>query len=251
MNNFTAKEFAESVRTAIGTVNHLCIQVDRLNASLREALTSEPNALTILCRIQSSQGKHRQDFRVIRFDHGVLLQADAADGDEDIDDEDDLDDELDTGGNSEASSRKKRIVEFSSNQPLLAVRTLLYDYKKPDDLEPQIIYAVLGDWRVGDKPAKSKPGDLLSLKYHMANRIQRAIDQRTSVSPGNRIRTTAIVIGKGRSGTRNPERKLSAQLIGPIKSIRLHDLDGAGAVEQLAVDIKAHWLKHAGTSIIA
>ena len=64
------------------------------------------------------------------------------------------------------------------------------------------------------------------------------------MSPGNRLRTKAIVIGKGRGGPRNPERELSAQLIGPIKSVRLYDLDGAGAVEQLAADIKAHWLMH-------
>lgn len=244
MSEFSTEEFADSVRAAIGTVNHLCIQVDRLNASLRDALTSEPDALTVVSRLGSSQGKRRHDFRVVRFDHGVLFHADPVDGDEDLDDEEDLDEELETGDDAGPSRRKKRVVELSPDQPLLAVRTLLYDHKKPDDLEPQILYAVLGNWRVGDKPSKSKSGDLLRLKYHMANRILRALDHRTTVSSGNRLRTKAIVIGKGRSGPRNPERELSAQLLGPIKSVRLYDLDGSGAVEQLATDIKAHWLLH-------
>ena len=84
----------------------------------------------------------------------------------------------------------------------------------------------------------------------MSWRILRAIDHRTNISPGDRLHTNAIVVGRG-SGAKNVERRLSARLLGPIQSRKLYDLDGTDAVGQLAADIKAHWQRHAATSATA
>ena len=85
----------------------------------------------------------------------------------------------------------------------------------------------------------------------MANRIIRAITPRNDSQTGDRLTTKAIVMGRSKGGPRNPERELSARLARPIKSVKLYDLDGAGAIEQLAADIKAYWQEHATSSTTA
>ena len=41
-----------------------------------------------------------------------------------------------------------------------------------------------------------------------------------------------------------PDRQLSVRLCGPIQQVKLYGLDGAGAVEQLAADMKAYRQQH-------
>ena len=38
--------------------------------------------------------------------------------------------------------------------------------------------------------------------------------------------------------------QLNCQLLSEVQSVRLYDLDGSGAIEQLAADIRAYWRKH-------
>lgn len=57
MENVSPEQFAESVRTTIGTVTHFYSQIDRLNSSLNEALTSDEDGLSILGGIPSQPGK--------------------------------------------------------------------------------------------------------------------------------------------------------------------------------------------------
>jgi len=45
----------------------------------------------------------------------------------------------------------------------------------------------------------------------------------------------------------NPERNLSANLGAPIRSVKLYDLDGSGAIEELAATVKACWWEHVGS----
>ncbi len=245
MNDVTAEQFAESVQAAIGTVTHLYGQIDRLNAALKDALTTEPDRFSLLGGIPPAPAKGRP-FRVIRYDYGGLYQVDTADGEDDIED-DELDTDVDAGDESE-SKRPSGALELLSDQPILAVRVLLFDAKRPEGLEPQILYAAMTDWVCGSKLTKPKAGEPFRLRRRMLLRIVRAINPRMlAAPPGERVRTKATVIGRGRGGPRDPERELSARLCAPVRSARLYDLDGSGAVEKLAADIKAYWQEHAAT----
>ena len=37
-------------------------------------------------------------------------------------------------------------------------------------------------------------------------------------------------------------------MCGPIRSLPLYDLDGSGAIERFAADIKAYWREHTQTT---
>ena len=79
----------------------------------------------------------------------------------------------------------------------------------------------------------------------MIPRIVRTIDPRLpATSVRQRLNTKAKVIGRGRSGSRDSDASLSAVLRAPVQSARLYDLDGSGAVENLAAQIKAYWREH-------
>ncbi len=250
MDKFTPQQFADSVRTAIGTVDHLFTQLDQLDAALRTSLTSEPQPLSVLTTTTTRRCKRSQYFRKNRFDYCALYKANADDSEEDPEEEDELETDLDADDETEKTSKKKKVIEFMPGDPLLAVRTLVYDPKLPDGLQPHIFYAALTDWRCGSKLTTPKAGASFRLRRSMSWRILRAIDHRTSIPPDKRLHTNAIVVGRG-SGAKNVERRLSARLLGPIRSVKLYDLDGTNAVGQLAADMKAHWQRHATTSATA
>ena len=242
MENVSPEQFAESVRTAIGTVTHFYSQIDRLNSSLNEALTSDDDALSILGGIPSQPGK-RKDSRVIRYDYGFLFSGDNT-SDEDVDEEEELDDGLGADDELDKPKRRKRVVEIFPDQAVLVLHTILYDPKRSDQLEPTILYAALNEWRCGTKQTKPKENEPFRLRRYMAWRVIRAINHRTSASVGGRISTKAIVTGRGRGGPKNPELELSGRLLAPIESVALYELDGSGAIEKLAEKIKAYWQKH-------
>lgn len=250
MDKFTPQQFADSVKAAIGTVDHLFTQLDQLDAALRTSLTSDPDPLSVLTTTTTRRGKRRQDFRIIRFDYCALYKADADDSEEDPEEDDELESDLEADDETEKASKKKKVIEFMPGEPLLAVRTLVYDPKHPDGLQPQLFYAALTDWRCGSKLTTPKAGAAFRLRRSMSWRILRAIDHRTSIPPDKRLHTNAIVVGRG-SGAKNVERRLSARLLGPIRSVKLYDLDGTDAVGQLATDIKAYWQQHSATSATA
>ena len=79
----------------------------------------------------------------------------------------------------------------------------------------------------------------------MIPRIVTTIDPRLpATSVRQRLNTKAKVIGRGRSGSRDPDAALSAVLCATVQSARLYDLDGSGAVENLAAEFKAYWREH-------
>ena len=82
----------------------------------------------------------------------------------------------------------------------------------------------------------------------MSWRILRALEHRGAAPAGDRLHTNAVVLGRGAGGPKSVERKLSARVLGPIQSVKLYDLDGADAVEQLAADMKTFWQRHAVTA---
>ena len=244
MENVSPEQFAESVRTAIGTVTHFYSQIDRLNSMLKEVLTTGDNEFSMLCEIPRQPERRKGTARVIRYDYGFLFTADASDVDEDTDIEDELAEDNEVDEETKKPKKKGRRVEIREDQPLLVVHTILYDRKRPDDVEPRIIYAGLDKWHCGTKQTKPKQNEPFRLRRYMAWRVIRAINHRTSASVGGRISTRAIVTGRGRGGPKNPELELSGCLLAPIESVSLYELDSSGAIEKLAEKIKAYWQKH-------
>ncbi len=93
--------------------------------------------------------------------------------------------------------------------------------------------------------SRGKHRDYYNTRRHVILRIVRTIDPRLpATSVGQRLNTKAKVIGRGRSRSRDPDASLSAALRAPVQSARLYDLDGSGAVENLAAEIKAYWREH-------
>ena len=247
MKDVTPEQFAESVRAAIGTVTHFYGQIDRLNAALREELTSDPDRFSVLGGIPPQPGR-RQDSRVIRCDYGTLYHVDAAEGDDDVEEEE-LDDDLETGEESERPRRQSRVIELLPDQLVLAVRTLLFQPRRPEELEPQIIYTVLTDWRCSSQESASKARGAFRIKRYMAARVLRAINPLADTPVGGRITTKATVMGGSRASQRSPDRALSMRLAALIRPVRLYDLDGSGAVEKLAADIKAYWHEYVNKGV--
>ena len=242
MDHVTSQEFAESVRAAIGSVNQFYGQIDRLNSLLKAALTSGQDRFTVLGGIPAQPGKSK-DARVIRYDYGYLYHADATESDDDFDDEGALDEDLDA---DEDKPRRapKHTIDIFPDQQVLAVRTVLFDPIRPQELEPHILYVGMTDWRCGPKKTTPKGGQPFRLKRYMVSRVLRAFDQRTDHGSGERLSTKATAVGGRSSGPHTADRTLNCRLFGSVQSFKLYDLDGSGAIEQLATDIKAYWQKH-------
>ena len=147
MSDTTREEFSSAVAAAISSVHHLYREVALLIAELRAALREEPGALTPVGG--SADGKSRLNPKgfVVRDAYGVLFKPVVSDEELDAaeDDEEDPDAESDEGGRGGTG----RPVELVADQPLMAVRVVLYDLRKQDEIEPQIQFGVMSDWRVG------------------------------------------------------------------------------------------------------
>ena len=243
MDHVTPEQFAESVRAAIGSVNQFYGQIDRLNSLLKAALTSGQDRFTVLGGIPPQPGK-RKDARVIRYDYGYLYHVDATEGDEDDDYEGALDEDSDADEEHKKPRAPKRSIEIFPDQPVLAVRTVLFDPVRPQELEPHILYVGMKDWGCGSKKTTPKAGQPFRLKRYMVSRVLRAFDHRTDLGSGQRLSTKAIAMGGRNSGPSKPDSQLNCQLLSSVQSVKLYDLDGSGAIEQLAATIRAYWQEH-------
>ncbi len=243
MDHVTPEQFAESVRSAIGCVNQFYGQIDRLNSLLKAALTSGQDRFTVLGGIPPQPGK-RKDARVIRYDYGYLYHADASEGDEDDDYEGGIDEESEGDEEGKKPRVPKKNIEIFPDQKVLAVRTVLFDPIRPQELEPQILYVGMTEWRCGSKKTTPKDGQPFRLKRYMVSRVLRAFNHRTNAQGDQRLTTKATAVGGRSSGQHTADRTLNCRLLGKAESKKLYDLDGSGAIEQLAADIRAYWQKH-------
>ena len=156
----------------------------------------------------------------------------------------------DSEGNEEGKKPRapKKSIEIFPDQEVLAVRTVLFDPIRRQELEPQILYVGMTDWGCGSKKTTPKTGQPFRLRRHMVWRVLRAFDQRTEVGCGERLSTRAIAVGGRSSGPRTPDRELNCQLFSSVRAVRLYDLDGSGAIEKLAGEIRTYWQKHTGVA---
>ena len=147
MSDITREEFASAVATTISSVHHLYREVARLIKGLRDALSEEPGALIPVRGSAIGKSGLNPTRVVVRDAYGALFKPVVSDEEVDAaeDDEEESAADSDEGGPGGTSSP----VELVADQPLMAVRVVLYDLRKKDRIEPQIQFGVMSDWRVG------------------------------------------------------------------------------------------------------
>jgi hypothetical protein len=248
MSDLTRDQFQAAVAAAIAGVEQLYREVDLLIARLREELAEEPEPLVLKRGTLGKAGKEDSKRVVVRYEYGALFEP-AADDDE-VDEDDDLDDEdadededeQQDGSKAKRKSRKGR-HEIVASQPLLAVRIAMFDPRKRASFEPQIQFAVMSEWALGDTPVQ--PEDRFTLQAYMLRRVARALADRAGVANGARIRTSAAARG-GTGLPKGKSRKLSCSLPAGVQTVPLYSINATQALESLAEQMKQMWISVTG-----
>jgi hypothetical protein len=240
VSKLTRDEFRMAVAAAVSSVHHLYRELDRLMLSLRETLGEEPSPLVV----RGSSGKAGRDpgRLVVRNEYGLLFGARPEEEDDTEDDEED--DEVDDEEESAAPSvpHWRRRPEIAADEPLLAVRLVIYDPHKGDALEPQVQYAVMQDWSVGGQ--QRPPGQTFKMHKHMLRRVARVLGTSIGLPRGAKVTTGAAVMGvQGAKGKR--ERRLACVLTMGVEVVPLYTLDSTSALKDVAASMKRMWAQAA------
>jgi hypothetical protein len=243
MSDLTADQFQLAVAAAIEGVENLYRQVDLLIAKLREQLAKDPDPLTLIRGTLGKSGKEDSKRVVVRYEYGALFEP-ATDDEDDLDDEDDEDDDSededvdDAVASKSKEKRKGGRHEIVAGQPLLAVRIGMFDPRKRTSFAPEVQFAVMSDWALGD--SATQPDDRFSLQSYMLRKITRALADRTGTPSGTRIKTSAAA--RSTSGaSKGKSRKLSCALPAGVLAVPLYSISNAEALEKLADRVKAMW----------
>jgi hypothetical protein len=248
MSDLTREQFQAAVAAAIAGVEHLYREVDLLVVRLREELAEGTEPLTLMRGTLGKAGKEDSKRVVVRYEYGALFEPAADDDDEEDDelDEDDGDEGEDDDADEEMGSKskrkgKQRRHEIVAGQPLLAVRIAMFDPRKRDGFEPQIQFAVLSDWTLGDAPAQ--PDDRFTLQSYMLRRVARALADRTGPPNGTRVRTSAAARPSGgtHKGQKGKSRKLTCSAPAGVQGVPLFAINSAEALERLAEQMRQMW----------
>ena len=248
MSDLTAEQFQVSVAAAIEGVENLYRQVDLLIAKLREQLAEDPDPLKLIRGTLGKAGKEDSKRVIVRYEYGALFEpADDEEGlDEEEDDEegDSEDEDADDAVESQSKGKRKgRRHEVVAGQPLLAVRIGMFNPRKRASFAPEVQFAVMSEWALGDSP--TQPEDRFRLQPYMMRRIARALADRTGTPSATRIRTNAAA--RSANGTaKGKSRKLTCALPAGVESVPLYSINNAEALEKLADRIKAMWSSVSG-----
>jgi len=243
MSDLTAEQFQLAVAAAIEGVENLYRQVDLLIAKLREQLAEDPDPLKLIRGTLGKSGKEDSKRVVVRYEYGALFEP-ATDDEEGLDDEDDEDDDSEDDDVDDSvvlkskGKRKGRGHEVVAGQPLLAVRIGMFDPRKRTSFVPEVQFAVMSDWALGD--SATQPDDRFSLQSYMLRRVTRALADRNGTPSGTRIRTSAAA--RSSSGaSKGKSRKLSCAFPAGVVAVPLYSINNAETLEKLADQIKAMW----------
>jgi hypothetical protein len=130
-----------------------------------------------------------------------------------------------------------------AGQPLLAVRIGMFDPRKRASFAPEVQFAVMSDWALGD--SATQPEDRFRLQPYMMRRVARALADRTGTPSSTRIRTNAAArLSSG--ATKGKSRKLTCSLPAGVDAVPLYSINNAEALEKLADRIKAMWSSVSG-----
>ena len=244
MSDITREGFASAVAATIASVHHLYREVARLNVELREALGEEPGALISVRGSSFGKSGLNPTRVVIRDAYGVLFKPVVSDEEMDTaeDDEEEPDTETDSGGT------RSRPVELVADQPLLAVRVVLYDPRRlgrDDEVEPQIQFGVMSDWRVGG--GETTEGQRFILRRSMLRQVPLSLGAAVGSGQTRRFQTNAVVKRvEGTKRKKGRDSKLSYQLPIGVETESLYSLDSPEELNKLVGRIRAMWAKTNG-----
>ena len=244
MSDITREGFASAVAATIASVHHLYREVARLNVELREALSEEPGALISVRGSSFGKSGLNPTRVVIRDAYGVLFKPVVSDEEMDTaeDDEEEPDTETDSGGT------RSRPVELVADQPLLAVRVVLYDPRRlgrDDEVEPQIQFGVMSDWRVGG--GETTEGQRVILRRSMLRQVPLSLGAAVGSGQTRRFQTNAGVKRvEGTKRKKGRDSKLSYQLPVGVETEPLYSLDSPEELNKLVGRIRAMWAKTNG-----
>ena len=241
MSSIARQEFASAVAAAVVSVQHLSREVDGVLVGLREALAEDDPPLAPLRGTLVRTGKVGSGRLVLRYEYGGLFAPPLDDAD--LEDEDDTEGDDDGDGEDRDDDdadrpRRKRPLEILSDQPLLAVRVVVFDIKNQAGFEPHISWAVMSDWATGPKGVPNK-GDRFAIGSFMLRRLPRAL--RAADGAKTKRITTAAIVKTTAAAKKSRDRRLSCKLVGGIESQPLVELDSAEAVERLAGRMRDMW----------
>jgi hypothetical protein len=233
----TREDFASAVASAISSIHHLYREVDRLITGLRDRLAEEPDSLALLGGVFSKAGRD-QTRRIIRNEYGALFAPEIGEDDEADEDEDEIEDEGDEPEEGvNLKPRKGTPVQIGADQALLAVRIVVFDPQKRESFEPQVQYAVMNHWSVGNKPWDSK--ELFEVRKSVLKKVPRALGG-SDLIKGSKLTTKATV--KTSPGAKRADgRQLCCILPVGVEAIPLYDLDTADALDRLGENMKLMW----------
>jgi hypothetical protein len=236
-NTITREEFASAVGSTISSIHHLYREVDRLITGLRERLVEGPDSFSFLVGIFGKAGTN-QTRRIIRNEYSALFApiiGEDDDGDEDEDEVEDDGDEPEEELNHKPG--KGTPAQIGAKQALLAVRIVLVDPQKRDSFEPQVQYAVMNHWSVGNKPWDSK--EVFEVRKSVLKRVPRALGG-SDLTKGSKL-TTKATVNSSPGAKRADGRQLCCLLPVGAETIPLYDLDSADALDRLGVNMKLMW----------
>jgi hypothetical protein len=245
MSDLTSEQFRAAVAAAISGVEHLYREVDLLITRLREELAEEPEPLTLKRGTLGKSGKEDSKRVVVRYEYGALFEPAIAEG-EDAEDDDDEDDEDGPERLTAGRKAKAKRHEIVAGQPLLAVRIAMYDPRKRADFDPQMQFAVLSDWGLGEAPAP--PDDRFTLQSYMLKRVARSLADRVGIAKGTRIRTTAAA-RRSTGREKGEDRRLSCSVPAGVEAVSLYSLSSSEALEKVAERMKEMWMSVIGASV--
>jgi hypothetical protein len=245
MNNTTTREeFASAVASTISSIHHLYREVDRLITGLRDRLVEEPDSFSFLVGIFSKAGTN-QTRRIIRNEYGALFAPIIGEDDDGDEDEDEVEDDGDEPEEELNHKRKGTPAQIGAKQALLAVRIVLVDPQKRDSFEPQVQYAVMNHWSVGNKPWDSK--EVFEVRKSVLKRVPRALGG-SDLTKGSKL-TTKATVNSSPGAKRADGRQLCCLLPAGVETIPLYDLDSADALDKLGKNMKLMWKSALNTEI--
>ncbi len=232
-NTITREDFASAVASAITSVHHLYREVDRLITGLRDRLAEEPNSFKLLPGVFTKAGQN-QTRRIIRNEYGALFAPEIGEDGEGDEDEEENDDEGDDQEEEVNHSLRKGVpAQIGATQPLLAVRVVIYDPQPRHSFEPELQYAVMNHWTVGNKPLEE------AFVVRNLKRIPRALGG-SNLAKGSKLTTKATV--KNAHGVKRADvQQLCCLLPVGVEAIPLYGLDSADALDRLADSVKMMW----------
>lgn len=239
MSTVTREEFASAVNSAISSIRHLYREVGHLMNALREDLAGEPEPLSYFGGSFSKAGRD-QSLLIVRNEYVALFgpPLDRDEEEEEEEEESEFDEEPEEAEveSRRTKNRRRMPAEIMADQPLLAVRIVMFDPQRPEAHEPQIQFAVMSGWTIGREPWK--PERKFVLQRYMLRRVPRALGMDANLAPNHRLVTKAVV--RSVVGAKKvDDRHLACGLPLGAAAVPLHSLDTAEELGRLAQRMKS------------